>query len=483
MDVAVLTEHERLYVGGEWVTPATDAVFAVVNPHTEQRIGAVPDSTAADVDRAVAAARAAFDTGPWRRTGVAERAAVIGGLAAAFERERDAIVGLTTAEMGCPVTQSAMINGVLPSMQLGYHATLAAELTLEERRTGPMGTTVVRREPIGVVAAIVPWNGPIYLALNKILPALLAGCSVVLKPAPEASLGLLHLTRLIAESGLPDGVFNVVTGGAEVGESLVVHPGVDRVSFTGSTAAGRRIAALCGERLKRVGLELGGKSAAIVLDDADLVATVDGLKTAALLNTGQICAAQSRLLVSRRRHDEFVDALVEAVRAMRVGDPADPATEIGPLVSARQRDRVEGYLALGREEGAKAVLGGGRAADRPTGWYVEPTVFSGVDNAMRVAREEIFGPVLTVIPYEDEDEAVRIANDSEYGLAGSVWTGDVEHGLALARSVRVGSYGVNGYTSDVNVPFGGFKSSGLGREGGPEGLDEYFELQSVKLPY
>jgi betaine-aldehyde dehydrogenase len=414
---------------------------------------------------------------------VAERAAVIGGLAAAFERERDAIVGLTTAEMGCPVGQSALINGALPTMQLGYHTALAADLTLEERRTGPMGDTVVRREPIGVVAAIVPWNGPIYLALNKILPALLAGCSVVLKPAPEASLGLLHLTRLIAESGLPAGVFNVVTGGREVGESLVVHPGVDKVSFTGSTAAGRRIATLCGERLKRVGLELGGKSAAIVLDDADLAATVEGLKTAALLNTGQICAAQSRLLVSRRRHDEFVDTLVDAVGAMRVGDPADPATEIGPLVSARQRDRVEGYLAVGREEGAKAVLGGGRAADRPTGWYVEPTVFTGVDNSMRVAREEIFGPVLTVIPYGDEDEAVAIANDSEYGLAGSVWTGDVEHGLALARTVRVGSYGVNGYTSDVNVPFGGFKSSGLGREGGPEGLDEYFELQSVKLPY
>ncbi|MGB3439857.1 MAG: aldehyde dehydrogenase [Actinophytocola sp.] len=474
--------HERLYVGGEWVTPATRAVLTVVNPHTEQQIGAVPDSTDADVDRAVAAARAAFDTGPWRRTDMAERAAVIGGLAAAFERKRDAIVGLTTAEMGCPISQSAMINGVLPTMQLGYHATLAADLTLEERRTGPMGATVVRREPIGVVAAIVPWNGPIYLALNKILPALLAGCSVVLKPAPEASLGLMHLARLIAGSGLPAGVFNIVTGGRAVGESLVVHPGVDRVSFTGSTAAGRRIGGLCGERLKRVGLELGGKSAAIVLDDADLTATVAGLKTAALLNTGQICAAQSRLLVSRRRHDEFVDALVDAVGAMRMGDPADPATELGPLVSARQRDRVEGYLALGREEGAKAVLGGGRA-DRPSGWYVEPTVFIGVDNAMRVAREEIFGPVLTVIPYGDEDEAVRIANDSEYGLAGSVWTGDVEHGLALARSVRVGSYGINGYTSDVNVPFGGFGSSGVGREGGPEGLDEYFELQSVKLPY
>ncbi|MEU5691846.1 aldehyde dehydrogenase [Actinosynnema sp. NPDC020468] len=483
MNAAAQTAHDRLFVDGDWVAPAGDAVLAVVNPHTEQRIGQVPDSTPADVDRAVAAARAAFDSGPWRRTSPAERAEVLGGLAAAFERERDTIVGLTTAEMGCPVSQSALINGVLPTMQLGYHAGLAADLAVEERRTGPMGTTVVRREPIGVVAAIVPWNGPIYLALNKILPALLAGCSVVLKPAPEASLGLLHLTGLIAASGLPAGVFNVVTGGREVGESLVAHPGVDRVSFTGSTAAGRRIAALCGERLKRVGLELGGKSAAIVLDDADLAATVEGLKTASLLNTGQICAAQSRLLVSHRRHDEFVDALVDAVGAMRVGDPTDPATEVGPLVSARQRDRVEGYLALGREEGAKTALGGGRVPGRATGWYVEPTVFTGVDNSMRVAREEIFGPVLTVIPFRDEEEAVAIANDSEYGLAGSVWTDDVERGLALSRAVRVGSYGVNCYTSDVTVPFGGFKASGLGREGGPEGVDEYFEFQSVKLPY
>ncbi|GAA4411873.1 aldehyde dehydrogenase [Actinokineospora soli] len=478
----VATHYDELVIAGKRV-PAAGGTTTVINPYTEQEIGAIPDGAPEDVDRAVAVARTSFDAGVWRRSTVPERAGFAARLAAAFQRDSAAICAVTTLEMGCPASQSALINGVLPTMQLSYHADLAQRITLEERRVGPQGTTVVRREPTGVVAAVVPWNGPIYLALNKVLPALLAGCSVVLKPAPEASLGLLHLAKLAAEAGLPDGVLTVVTAGREAGEHLVTHPGVDRVSFTGSTTAGRRIAALCGERLKRVGLELGGKSAAIVLDDADLDATVAGLKTASLLNTGQICAAQSRVLVSEARHDELVDALVDAVGGMRVGDPTDPATAVGPLVSARQRDRVEGYLAAGRAEGAKAVLGGGRPSDQPTGWFVEPTVFTGVTNDMRIAREEIFGPVLTVIPYRDEEEAVAIANDSEYGLAGSVWTADVERGLGVARSVRVGSYGVNVYTSDVNVPFGGFKASGIGREGGPEGLDAYFEHQSVKLPY
>ncbi|MEW9532561.1 aldehyde dehydrogenase [Microbispora sp. NPDC049125] len=477
------TTYDRLFIGGRWVAAETDATVPVVNPHTEQPIGVIPDASAEDVDRAVAAARTSFEQGHWRRSAPAERAPFFTALAEAFKEHSAAIAEITTLEMGCPISQSMMINGALPQMQLDYYAAMAGELDLEERRVGPLGTTIVRREPAGVVGAIVPWNGPIYLALNKVLPALIAGCSVVLKPAPEASLGLLRLAEIIQSAGLPDGVLNVVTAGREAGEHLVTHPGVDRVSFTGSSAAGRRVAALCGERLKRVGLELGGKSAAIVLDDADLSSTVEGLLPACLANSGQICAAQTRILVSERRHDEVVDALAGAVGSMKVGDPADPATDVGPLASSRQRDRVEGYIALGRDHGATTVLGGGRPAGLPAGWYVEPTIFTGVTNDMRIAREEIFGPVLAVIRYRDEAEAVAIADDSEFGLAGSVWTADVDRGLEVARSVRVGSYGVNTYTSDVNVPFGGSKASGIGREGGPEGIEEYFEPKSIKLPY
>jgi betaine-aldehyde dehydrogenase len=367
-------------------------------------------------------------------------------------------------------------------MVLNYYTTLAREYPFEEVRTGMLGPVLVRREPVGVAAAIVPWNVPLFVIMLKLGPAFAAGATVVLKPAPETPLDSMMLAEAIEEAELPKGVFNVVPAGREVGEYLVTHAGIDKVGFTGSTAAGRRIAALCGERLRRVTLELGGKSAAILLDDVDLGNVVPQLIPCAMMNNGQACAAQTRILASRKRYGEVVDALSDHVRTLKVGDPMDPATFCGPLVAKRQRERVEGYIKAGRDEGAKVVVGGGRPAGLDKGWYVEPTVFANVDNSMRIAREEIFGPVVAVIPYDDPADAVRIANDSDYGLSGTVWTSDVDRGLDIARQVRTGTYTVNGFMMDFGSPFGGFKSSGVGRELGPEGLAAYLEPKSICLP-
>jgi acyl-CoA reductase-like NAD-dependent aldehyde dehydrogenase len=337
------------------------------------------------------------------------------------------------------------------------------------------------KQPVGVIAAVVPWNMPQFLTVCKIVPALLTGCSVVLKPAPESVLDALLLADLVAEADLPPGVLNVVPGGREVGEQLVGHPGVDKVSFTGSTAAGRQVAVACAAGLKQVSLELGGKSAAIVLDDADPAATATGIQMASLANSGQVCNALSRILVPETRKDEFVDALAAGMASMTVGDPADPNTQIGPLVAQRQQERVRDYIESGKREGARLVTGGSDMPDGlDTGWYVRPTLFSDAHNDMKIAREEIFGPVLTVISYRDEDEAIRIANDSEYGLAGSVFTADVDRGYGVAARVRSGTFGVNeGYIMDPAAPFGGVKNSGYGRELGTEGIDSYTVSQSI----
>jgi len=351
----------------------------------------------------------------------------------------------------------------------------------EEIRTGMLGTpVVVRSEPVGVVAAIVPWNVPQFVTMSKLAPALVSGCTMVLKPAPETPLDAYLMAELLEEAGVPAGVVNIVPAGREVGEHLVRHPGIDKVAFTGSTAAGRTIASICGEQLKRCSLELGGKSAAIILDDADIGATMEGLKFASLMNNGQACVAQTRILASRSKYDEVVEALVATVGGMSVGDPNDPATEIGPLVAQRQQERVEKYIALGQEEGARVAIGGnGMPAGIDKGWYVQPTVFADVTNDMRIAQEEIFGPVLAVIPYDDVDDAIRIANDSAYGLAGSVWTEDGDAGMDVARRVRTGTFGVNQYTMDFVAPFGGYKASGVGREFGKEGLEHYLELKTI----
>ena len=475
-------DRDALYIGGQWAKPASDAMLEVVSPHTEEVVARVPEASIADVDAAVAAARKAFDEGPWPRLSPQERIDIVQALSGLYAAKLGEMAEVITTEMGSPISFSNLAQAPAPWMQIEAFLAIAREFPWESRRTGALGPVMVRHEPVGVVAAIVPWNVPQFTMLSKVVPALLSGCSIVVKPAPETPLDGYLLAELLTEAGVPEGVVSIVAAGREVGEHLVSHPGVDKVAFTGSTEAGRKIGAVCGQQLKRCSLELGGKSAAIVLDDADLAKTLEGLKFTALMNSGQACVAQTRILVSRDRHDEVAGALAETVANMKVGDPFDTATEIGPMMAQRQRERVEKYIALGQEEGARALTGGtGRPDGLDKGWYVRPTVFAGVSNQMRIAREEIFGPVLSVIAYDDVDDAVRIANDSDYGLAGTVWTADQEKGLNVARQVRSGTYGVNTFTMDFCAPFGGYKDSGIGREFGPEGLSQYTELKSVYL--
>ena len=479
-----MTEHKRLFIGGRWADPSTGRTIDVVSPHTEQVLATVAAATPADVDRAVAKARSAFEEGPWPRLDPAERIAAVRRIAALYKTRRREMAQLITAEMGAPITFSAFSQATLPMLLLDAYADLAGSAAWEERRPGRFGADIlVRKEPVGVVAAIVPWNMPQFLIAGKLAPALLAGCPVVVKASPETALDAQLLAEIVAEADLPEGVVSILPGDAGTGRHLVAHPGLDKVSFTGSTAVGREIAASCGTSLKRVSLELGGRSAAVVLDDADPAAVAEGIKLAGLMNSGQTCVAQTRVLVPAARRDEYLDALAAMVESLQVGDPADPATEIGPLVTRRQQERVRGYIREGQREGARLLVGGaGQPHGLDTGWYVRPTLFSEVDNGMRIAREEIFGPVLSVIAHEGDDDAVRIANDSDYGLSGSVWTADTGRGLAVARRVRAGSYGVNQpYTMDPAAPFGGMKASGIGRELGPEGLDGYLESKSVSV--
>jgi betaine-aldehyde dehydrogenase len=472
---------DTLYIGGEWVAPTGSDTIEVISPHTEEVIARVPDGTTADIDAAVAAARNTFDNTDWATMPPAERLEIVARFSEIYAARMTDMAQVVTDEMGSPITFSNLAQSPAPWMMLNTFLEIGRNWAWEETRTGVLGSPViVRSEPVGVVAAIVPWNVPQFVTMSKLAPALVSGCTMVLKPAPETPLDAYLMAELLEEAGVPPGVVNIVPAGREVGEHLVRHKGVDKVAFTGSTAAGRTIASICGEQLKRCSLELGGKSAAIILDDADLASTVEGLKFASLMNNGQACVAQTRILASRSRYSEVVDALAEMVGGMAVGDPNDPATEIGPLVAQRQQERVEKYIALGQEEGARVVLGGnGMPKGLDKGWYVQPTVFADVTNDMRIAQEEIFGPVLAVIPYDDVDDAVRIANDSEYGLAGSVWTADGAAGLDVARRVRTGTYGVNQYTMDFVAPFGGYKASGIGREFGKEGLEHYLELKSI----
>jgi aldehyde dehydrogenase (NAD+) len=476
------TRYDRLFIGGEWVEPATAERIDVISPVTEEPIASVPSGTPADMERAVAAARAAFDGG-WSTSSPEERIGVLKRLREAIEANSEELAQLITQEMGCPITQSRTIQVVAPLGVLDTYLSLAPDFPFEEVRRSLNGAAaLVTREPVGVVAAVIPWNMPLSIAVQKIAPALLAGCTVVLKPSPEAPLSSYRLVELLDEAGLPPGVVNMVPADRETSEYLVTHLGVDKVTFTGSSVAGRRIAALCGQDLRRVSLELGGKSAALILDDADLDQAVEALRLGSFRNSGQICTLKTRILVSPHRHQELLDRLVALVESMPLGDPGRPETHIGPLVSARQRGVVEKYLAIARDEGTKAVIGGGRPQGLSRGWYVEPTLLTGVEPGMRIAQEEIFGPVVSVLTYADEDEAVAIANNSTYGLSGAVFTSDADHGLAIARRIRTGIVELNGSPSGPGAPMGGFKGSGLGRENGPEGLATYTEVKSIGLP-
>jgi acyl-CoA reductase-like NAD-dependent aldehyde dehydrogenase len=478
-----LKHPDRVYIGGAWVKPSTDNTIDVISPNSEELVIKVAEAREADVDKAVAAARKAFDHGPWPRMSHAERADAMRAIAAQLRARNDEFAFVWTEQMGA-LSSFTKTAGIDSAKTFEYYADLAATFPWEEERKPGFGEGVamIVREPVGVVAAICPWNGPLGTMVRKIAPALLAGCTVIMKPSPETPLDAYILMECIDAVGLPPGVVNLVAAQREVSDYLVCQHGVDKVAFTGSTAAGRRISSVCGERIARVTLELGGKSAAIVLDDIDIADVVNTLTPGMCRLNGQVCASLTRVVVSQKRHDDFVDAFAAGMRGIQVGYSREPGTQLGPLAMKRQLDRVEGYIAKGKEQGAKLVTGGGRPKGLNRGYFVEPTLFAGVDNSMAIAQEEIFGPVVSVIPYRDVEDAIRIANDSIYGLNGAVFTNDTEAAYDVARGVRTGTFAQNQFKIDFGVPFGGFKQSGIGREGGPEGLLPYLELKTIHLP-
>jgi aldehyde dehydrogenase (NAD+) len=479
----VTMHYESLFIDGRWIPPSSADRIVVTSATTEEVIGSVPEAHQSDVDTAVAAARAAFDDPVgWAHWSSDDRAAALDRLADQLEKRGEETAVRVSAQNGMPIAVSRQLEAMFPAVLLRLYANQIRETPREQTRPHLLGgTTTVRKNPVGVVAAIAPWNFPQSLSASKFAPALAAGCTLVLKPSPETVLDEMLLAEAVAEAGIPNGVVNIVPAGPEAAAYLVAHPGVDKVAFTGSTEVGRKIAAICGPLLRRVTLELGGKSAAIVLDDANLDLATMGEKLfgATLINNGQTCYLSTRILAPRSRYGEVVDTFAALASSLKIGDALDPATQIGPLVSRDQRERVESYIAAGRAEGARVVAGGGRPAGLDQGWFVEPTVFADADNDHRVTREEIFGPVLSIIPYTDVDDAIRLANDSEYGLAGTVWTTDPDHGAAVAKRIQTGTVGVNTYLPDPGAPFGGVKASGIGRELGPAALEEYQQTQTI----
>lgn len=468
-------DQRDIYFGGRWVPAASGEQVSIVNPATEEPVGTAPDANAADVDAAVRAARDAFERSAWATLTPRERGGFLRRMGEHMATRAPEVGAFVTSENGSLLGQSIAVNGHMTGAVMEYYAGLADTLEVEEDR----GSSLVRKEPIGVAALIVPWNGPQILAAQKLAPALVMGCAVVIKPAAETSLDARFIVEAAEAAGIPDGIVNVISGDRETGALLVEHPLVDHVSFTGSAAGGRAVAAACGAGLKSVTLELGGKSAAIVLDDADLEIFLAQMPMLCLGNAGQGCFMNTRIVVDRSLYDQLCEGIVEKLRGLSVGDPLDPATAFGPLANERQHQRVLGYLESGRAEGARTLIGGGRPPHLDRGYFVEPTVFTDVQSHMRIVREEVFGPVLVVMPADGEDDAIAIANDSEYGLGGIVYTRDRDRANAVARRIASGTVGINGYSLDPTAPFGGIKHSGLGREMGPEGLHPYFAYKSI----
>ncbi|MGK3951362.1 aldehyde dehydrogenase [Microbacterium sp. I2] len=478
--IAAVVSADSVYVGGEWIPSTAADRIDVRNPYDLSLVGSVPDGSAADVDAAVSAARSAFDHGPWPRFSPAERATWLERLADELERRGAETAALVTAQNGQPIGMSRVLSGIVPAAHLRYYAGLVREHEAEEIRANVSfpGSTVVRREPVGVCGLIVPWNYPQSLLSAKLAPALAVGCTVVVKPAGETPLDARALADAADAIGMPPGVINIVTGGRDTGRALVDHPGVDKIAFTGSTAAGRAIAARCGARLIPVTLELGGKSAAIVLDDADVAHTLTQLQSLSFMNSGQTCFLLSRVLVPHARLDEFTEGLAEVARGLVLGDPLQEVTQQGPLVSERIRSRVRSMVDAGAAAGARIVTGGRDVPDLD-GYFFEPTVITGVDPRDPLAQEEVFGPVVTVSGYGSDQEAIDLANDTIYGLGGAVFSGDDERALGIARKIETGTIGINGYRPDIGSPFGGYRASGLGREHGPEALTNYVKIKAV----
>lgn len=474
-----MPNRDAFFIGNRWTVPASDRRFTLINASTEEAIASVPEACEADVDAAVAAAREAFDNSGWATMSFADRAAVMERFMGAIAARGADLAQAVSTQNGMPVAISGQLEGGFSIGVLQYYTELAKTLGQPDVRPSQMGReTLVERSAIGVVAAIVPWNFPVTLALSKIAPAMAAGCTLVIKPSPGTVLDSYILAEAALEAGVPPGVLNWVAADRHVGAYLVSHPGVDKVAFTGSTTAGRIIARTCGELLRPVTLELGGKSAAVLLDDADIGAFIAGVPMASMLNNGQACYNGTRVLAPRQRYDEVVDALAGMASSLKVGDALDPETQVGPMASSAHRDRVEGYIETGKRE-ARLVAGGGRPLHTNRGWFVEPTVFADVDNRATIAQEEIFGPVLAVIAYDGDDDAARIANDCAFGLGGSVWSKDSVRATQFARRVHSGTVGVNGYMPSLGAPFGGIKASGMGREFGPEAIGAYQQLKSI----
>ncbi len=472
-----MRNHEQIYIDGAWVPSDGSGTIEVVNAATEQVMGSIPDGTASDVDKAVAAAKTAFDA--WSQTPVEERQKYLVRLNEALQARSAEIAQTIAGEVGMPITWSTMIQAGLPAGNMQTFATLLDSFRWEEE----INNSLVVKEPVGVVGAITPWNYPLHQIICKVGGALAAGCTVVLKPSEVAPLNAFILAEIVHEVGLPNGVFNLVTGtGPVVGEAVAAHPDVDMVSFTGSTRAGKRVAEVASQTVKRVALELGGKSANVVLDDADFEQVIPKGIFAAYLNSGQTCTAHTRMLVPNSRYDEAVQIASAAAESMQVDDPEKEGMHLGPLISQAQWDRVQGYIQTGIDEGAVVAAGGlGKPEGKETGYYVKPTVFADVTNDMTIAREEIFGPVLSIIGYEDDDDAVRIANDSLYGLSGGVWSADQDRALAVAKRMRTGAVDVNGGSFNIAAPFGGYKQSGYGRENGVYGIEEFLQTKSLQL--
>ena len=474
--ITTMKSYEHFYINGGWQKPAGRDTIEVRSASTEEVIARIPKGTAEDVNRAVAAARRAFDSG-WGSTTAAERAEWLQKLAAALEARVQDIAATISQEVGMPIKMSTIIQAQLPVNITKTFAELAANAHFEEQ----IGNSIVIREPFGVVGAITPWNYPLHQIMAKVAPAIAAGCTMVLKPAELAPLNAYHLAEACLEIGLPAGVLNIVNGsGSIVGEAIVAHPDVDMISFTGSVRAGQRVSAVAAETIKKVTLELGGKSAFVVLDDAPLDKAIPTGVNNAMLNSGQTCSAWTRMVVPRSRMPEVMELAAAAAAKLTLGDPLDAKAKLGPVISANQRQIVEGYIQKGLAEGARVIAGGKRPAEFTRGYYVEPTIFADVRPKMTIAQEEIFGPVLSILPYDTEDEAVAIANDSIYGLAGGVWSGDKDRAIRVARRMRTGQVDVNGGRFNPLAPFGGYKRSGIGREFGKYGLEEYLQIKSVQ---
>ena len=470
-----MTSYDKHYYDGAWQASTGSETIAVISSATEAEIARVPRGTAADVDRAVKAARRGFET--WSRLSVDERAQWLEKLAAAMKTRAPQIAEAISHEVGTALGYATKVQVEFPIMMIGMNAKFIREAKLQEE----LGNSLIIKEPIGVVGCITPWNYPLHQIVCKIAPAFAAGCTVVLKPAEMAPLSAFFLAEAAHEIGLPKGVFNVVSGsGRVVGEAIIAHPDVDMVSFTGSLQAGRRIASVAGDGIKKVTLELGGKSAFVVLDDAPFDKAIPAGVNNCMQNSGQTCSAWTRMIVPRSRHDEAVEMGKAQLAKLTLGDPFDKNTRLGPLASAAQRDTVLEYIDKGKKEGATVVAGGGRPSQLTKGFYVEPTIFANVDNKMTIAQEEIFGPVLSIIPYETDEEAVAIANDSQYGLAGGVWAGTQERALEVAKQLRTGQVDINGGRFNVLAPFGGYKKSGIGREIGPLAIEEFLQLKSIQ---